>query len=280
MLRILSSFFIFTFIICANLIIPTPANAAIGISPGTVALDIAAGKKDKFIVNFSRSEEEIDSIVNLEISVEAPYIQLIGPNKVTLNPNNKNHKFEFTVDASDLKIGNYESKIYFKPKIEGKEIKDSTGVAMVLQLGGKVKINVVKEIIKPLDASENLILNQEITITSQVDRKPIYWVGDNSVFKVSWRYNNSAKELTKAASNFKVFLNGRTISTSHGFLKTLKPGEKTEIEQNYTFSRPGKYIFEWSNGYATSTQIVRAWPTPQYFFNAIWKNVKAVLPNR
>lgn len=91
----------------------TAGAVTIGVSPSIIETYIRQGEQGEFEFTLSRSDANID--IPLELTLEnADYITLDGEKRIVFDEGESQHKVKFTIDTTDLALGDYETEFLFQ----------------------------------------------------------------------------------------------------------------------------------------------------------------------
>ncbi|MCX6800386.1 MAG: hypothetical protein NT091_04555 [Candidatus Falkowbacteria bacterium] len=249
------------------------ALANVGISPAVSVVEIIPGGRVEKTIIILRSGDDLTKNMIVDVKAEKGYVDLLGQTQVTIPAYKNDYAFNFAVDSKALKVGDsFEDNISFYPRIG--DAYGRSGNQVRLEIAAKVKAQVVKSIIIPIDYSieKNKNKNKNIEIKS-IDLKSSFLLNEQSDIKAIFK-NNSNELVDRVPYNFIVYRDGQSVynatSVSAG---NINPGSEFSVEQSFNFDKLGKYKIEFSNVYSKQSKEVVVYSKFKYFFVNLWNKI-------
>jgi hypothetical protein len=241
---------------------PLVARANIGVSPSVIECSLLSNSESRQIFHFTRSGEELDTDLTVNITTNSPYIDLEGKDSVILPVGEQESSYIFSIKSADLKLGKYEAIVYFSPDIKKSGVAGN-GVKYVL--GAKVDFEVADKIKEAIDAT--LMPQDQFIKFGKIEAGTFFSTDEKIKLKSSLK-NSSENSFKRVPYKVEVYKGGAMISN----LKTtasqsLLAGKESPIEYSYTPEKIGRYTIVFSNENYKESKTIIVLPTFSYFYN-------------
>ncbi|HLD17885.1 MAG TPA: hypothetical protein VJB99_02300 [Patescibacteria group bacterium] len=231
---------------------------SIGISPGTLSVQVLEGEnsEQKFLLSRTETAEEYRFTVSVREGAE--YLDLKGQQELVIPTGQRIAHFPFLIKATNLDFGDYEAVVEFT--LESKATGES--VAINHRLAGKVFFSVVGEsffLAQPIDVSLTPEVGNEVVVSPVFITRA---VGRSKVLVANWSLKNTGdRSLHNVLFLFSITQNGLLIYSNRGLVsETIDAGQSVSVERLFESKKglsPGIYKVLVSSGPSSqSAEIV------------------------